>query len=64
MGVWEYESEDFVNILYHMNTFSIYILRYFCPVTPFLGKKKQPRCRDRFYNIITEFKFIPLFFLF
>ena len=64
MGVWEYESEDFVNILYHINTISVCILRYFCPVTLFLGKKKQPPRRDRFYNIITEHKFIQLFYLF
>jgi len=65
MGVWEYGSDDFVNILSHINSLAINTLLYLVALLLFLGKKKSsPHCWDRFHNFITEHKFIQLFYLF
>ena len=63
MGVWEYGSEDFVNILYHMNAFLICIFRFLQPDITIGQKKAAPRKKDRFFVIMNE-KFIQLPFLF
>jgi hypothetical protein len=47
------------------NEYKCESMGYFCPVIAvFWAKKSSPRCWDRFYNIITEHKFIQLFCLF
>ena len=50
MRVREYGSEEFVNILYQMNSFLIYIPD-FMTLLPF-KQKKQPLGQDRLFNFI------------
>ncbi len=40
MGVWEYGSEDFVNILYHIYAFLYVLANNFLPSSLSFGQKK------------------------
>jgi hypothetical protein len=64
MGVWEYGSEDFVNILYHIHAFSIYIPDIFLVTLSFGQKKAALVVGTAFYYFITSEKFIQLLFQF